>query len=55
VAFATAAGNGLGSHADDSTANAVRLRLYALAYNLDNFVRILASNRPDQGSVADEP
>ena len=35
-------------------ANAVRLQLHALAYNLGNFLRTLATPEPDQGLVADE-
>ena len=36
-------------------ANVVRLQLHALAYNLANFVRTLASARGGQPVVADEP
>jgi hypothetical protein len=35
-------------------ANAVRLQLHALAYNLGNFLRTLATPEADQGSVTDE-
>src|SRR5205823_14535075 len=35
-------------------ANAVRLQLHALAYNLGNFLRSLATARTDQRLVADE-
>jgi hypothetical protein len=36
-------------------ANAVRLQLHALAYNLGNFLRTLATPEPMKGLVADEP
>jgi hypothetical protein len=36
-------------------ANAVRLQLHALAYNLGNFLRTLANAGADQGLVADQP
>jgi len=35
-------------------ANAVRLQLHALAYNLGNFLRTLATPEADQGSVTDK-
>jgi hypothetical protein len=35
-------------------ANAVRLQLHALAYNLGNFLRTLATPEPNQGLVADD-
>jgi len=39
----------------DFAANAVRLQLHALAYNLGNFLRTLATPEPIKGLVADEP